>query len=104
MLFCPDCKKSSLILCEITTRKCSLALLYELKGVWGWKHEFYNSRKYQRAYEVNRKFVHSMREIKNGHSGALIFCTFMNMPKPLTPKNYRKHATVLRNHAKLMAN
>ena len=33
MLFCPDCKKNSLILCEITSRMCSLALLYELKGV-----------------------------------------------------------------------
>ena len=43
-----------------------------------------------------------MREIKNGHFGALIFCTFMNMP--LTSKNCKKHATVLQNHAKLMAN
>ena len=57
LLFCPYCKKNSLILCEITTRKCSLTLLYELKGVCGWKHKFYNSRKNQRAYEVNRKFV-----------------------------------------------
>ena len=28
----------------------------------------------------------------------------MNMPKPLTAKKYKKHATVLRNHARLMAN
>ena len=28
----------------------------------------------------------------------------MNLPKLLTSKNYKKHSTVLRNHAKLMAN
>ena len=28
----------------------------------------------------------------------------MNMPKPLTSKNYKKYATVLQNHAKVMAN
>ena len=35
MLFCPDCKKNLLILCEITARKCGLALLHELQWVCG---------------------------------------------------------------------
>ena len=44
----------------------------------------------QRVMEVNLRAVYAMRRCGIGHSGQQRFCGGMNMPPPVTRKNYAK--------------
>ena len=42
------------------------------------------------SFDINRRTVYTMRTLGHAHAGIEIFCTLMNMPKPMTQNNYDK--------------
>jgi len=50
------------------------------------KHEFYSSKQHLKSFAINR----AMRNIGQGYSSIVKFTALMNMPPPMTEKNYQK--------------
>ena len=43
-----------------------------------------------KGFDVNKRMVYAMRTCGQGHAGIETFTTLMNIPKPMTVKNYNK--------------
>ena len=56
-----------------------------------WEHVFYNTKKTQRAYQINRRAFYSIRKIGGGYQSLRKFLCLMNHPPPMTEKNYKKN-------------
>jgi len=91
LLSCPECHGKSLLLTESIAKKKGSASYFMLScESCKFKHEFCTSKTVGKCYEVNIRLTYAMRSIGNSHSGAETFCMLMNIPKPMTAKNYRK--------------
>jgi len=54
------------------------------------KHEFYSSKQHLKSFAINRRVVYAMKNIGQGYSSIVKFTALMNMPPPMTEKNYQK--------------
>ena len=52
--------------------------------------EFFTSAKVSRAFEINQRIVYTMRSHGHGYAGIKKLNTLINIPKPVTVKNYNK--------------
>ena len=59
-----------------------------------WEHLFYNTKKTQQAYQINRRAFYSIRKISGGSQSLRKFLCLMNHPPPMTEKNNRKTTKV----------
>ena len=91
MLCCPLCQSHTLNLHECFDRKMGFASLLTIKCKerrCKFKEEFYTSSPVQKAFDINRRIIYAMRSIGQGHASMKKFTALMNMPPPMTVKNY----------------
>ena len=53
-------------------------------------HELFTSTEVKKCFEINQRIVYTMRSLDQGYAGIKKFNTLMNIPKPVTVKNYNK--------------
>ena len=103
---CPKCFAYDLRLIEKDTKN-GFASDFQLRCsslACDYESEFSSSKKSgQKAYEVNRRMVYSMRQVGVGHAGISKFATYMNMPQTLCKTSYNKVNYLLKNAAKTVA-
>ena len=71
-----------------------------------YKIEFYTSQncgKKETGYDVNFRMAYTFRTLGHGYSSMKKFTTLMNMPKPMTSKNYNKLMTMIKNTSQIVA-
>ena len=89
MLCCPECKKCSLNLHENFTKKKGFASLLFVKCLQcDFEREFYTSQSVDQKCDINQRIIYAMRSIGQGYSSLGKFTTLMDMPSPMTVKNY----------------
>ena len=89
MLCCPGCKKCSLNLHENFTKKKGFASLLFVKCLQcDFEREFYTSQSVDQKCDINQRIIYAMRSIGQGYSSLGKFTTLMDMPSPMTVKNY----------------
>ena len=90
----PECKETSLIVEEDERKKKGLSSFLTVNCTtcpFSWSsHTSKGAKTNQRVMEVNLRAVYAMRRCGIGHSGLQRFCGGMNMPPPVTSKNYAK--------------
>ena len=62
--------------------------MLNLKCNCGFLENFYTSKECGKSYDINRRIIYSMRSCGQGFSSIEKFTALMNMPKPMTKKNY----------------
>ena len=91
---CPECQNNGLEIHENTLKRKGLSSYIELSCTnCTFKYSTYTSKGLsgnEQAMEVNVRAVYAMRRCGIGHKGLQKFCGVMNMPPPLTHKNYDK--------------
>ena len=87
---CPDCLSLTLSLQEMPQKKKGLSsYLYIRCKKCEYERPFYTSQTCNdKAFDVNKRIIYAMRSCGQGHAGIDTFTTLMNMPKPMTLKNY----------------
>ena len=58
-------------------------------------YTFYTSNPCGQTFDVNRRIIYSMRSIGQGYAGLEKFTTTMNLPSPVTKKNYNASVNVI---------
>ena len=89
---CPDCG------CDIDShvdmkKNCGYSnyIVLQCKNMeCGWKYSFNSSKKQGRSYEMNVRAVLVFREIGKGHNAMTTSNKVMNMPAPMTRRNFTK--------------
>ena len=56
-----------------------------------------------RGYDINKRSVYAFRRLEKGYAGMKTFLTIMNLPSPLTKKNYSKIARTVYKAVKTAA-
>ena len=56
-----------------------------------------------KPFEINIRAVYGMRTIGVDHTGLEKLCGMLNMPKPMTVKNFNNNSNMLRDAAKVVA-
>ena len=56
-----------------------------------------------RSYDINKRFVYAFRRLGKGYAGMKTFLTIMNLPLPMTKKNYLKIAGTIHKAVKTVA-
>lgn len=117
-LGCPECHEcDSLYLEEDPVRKKGLASMIVIACDCGYKKETYTSKTVKKSmcnvvsgnrqglnpYDINIRAVYGMRSVGLDHSGLDKFCGMLNMPKPMTIKNFNNISSNLRDAAKVVA-
>ena len=88
---CPVCLKPGLSLCDRVSKKKGFSSLLYLKCTslsCQYMKEFYTSDQSTRSFDVNKRLIYTMRTLGHGHKGITKFASLMNMPRPMTFKNY----------------
>ena len=90
---CPACSESTLRLVEKFSEKKGYASSLSIKcsSDCEYHHSFYTSRKCtdSKTFDVNNRIVYAMRNSGQGHSSLEQFSALMDMPKPMTKKNFQ---------------
>ena len=95
-LCCPNCKSSGLMLHENFSKKKGFASLLLIKCECGFEKEFYSSQPASaKTHDINRRIIYTMRSIGQGYSSIQKFTALMNMPQPMTQKNYDRSVKVI---------
>ena len=105
-LLCPMCEQRSLVFGERHEKKQGLAsLLYIKCSTRNCKYiyEFFTSTKVNKCFEINQRMVYTTRSLGHGYAGIEKFNTLMNMPKPMTVKNYNKTVSRIKKVVKAVA-
>ena len=104
-MLCPMCECSSLALYERYEKKQGPSSLLYLKCSTSKCSEMVNSSLLQvpRDFEINQRIVYTMRSLGHGYAGIEKFNTLMNIPKPITVKNYNKIAAKIIDIVKIIA-
>ena len=114
-LNCPNCQETgTMFLEEDHERKKGLASYLVITCECGYEKEFYTSqtvdnsnnttsKKGMKPFEINIRAVYGMRAIGADHASLEKFCGFLNMPKPMTAKNFINISNNLRDAAKVVA-
>ena len=88
---CPECTQLALSLNENVPKKMGLASsLYIECSRCLYKNEFFTSTMQDSSFDVNKRMVYTMRSCGQGYAGIEKFTMLMDMPKPMTGKNYNK--------------
>ena len=92
---CPMCEQRSLVFGERHEKKQGLAsLLYIKCSTRNCKyiHEFFTSTKVNKCFEIKQRIVGTYHAITcpRCYAGIEKFNTTMNIPEPMTVKNYNK--------------
>lgn len=93
MLCCPICQSCTLKLHETFIRKMGFSSLLIIKCETHrckFEEEFYTSNPARRGFDINSRIIYAMRSIGQGHASIKKFTALMNMPAPMTVKNYDK--------------
>ena len=94
LLCCPECLEHSLVIEEDITKRKGLSsfLIVACSSCrFSWSsHTSKGVKDNQRVMEVNLRSVYAMRRCGVGHNGLQKFCGAMNMPPPVTRKNFSK--------------
>lgn len=102
---CPSCS-SPVLLSERCNKKQGFASMLEITcSTCNYINPFYTSKVHtaKRYYEINHRMVYAMRACGQGHGGMETFTSLMNMPKPMTQKNYDKMAVRVKDAVKKVA-
>ena len=51
-------------------------------------HKLFTSTKVNKCFEINQRIVYTMLSLGHGYAGTEKFNALMNIPKPMTVKNY----------------
>ena len=93
LLCCPECLEHSLVIEEGITKRKGLSSFLTVNCSscpFSWSsHTCKGVKDNQRIMEVNLRSVYAMR-CGVGHNGLQKYCGAMNMPPPVTRKNYSK--------------
>jgi len=96
-LACPVCFTNSTMTMNQTLHYGS-AHKYEIECICGFTHSIWSSKKAAgKSFDINKRLIYAMRSIGVGYSGLKKFCFLMNIPPPLTARNYKKHIRSLKN-------
>ena len=92
LLCCPECQTANTLhLHESMKEKMGFASLLTITcQICTFKHEFYSSKQHLKSFDINRRVVYAMRSIGQGYSSIVKFTALINMPSPMTEKNYQK--------------
>ena len=103
-MICKECFDKNLVFSELAFKRRGCASFFRLfcKSC-GWELKFYTSKTTKQFFEVNRRFVYSMRTIGQGQASAKRFCGIMNMPAPPLPNAFDRHNKALAKVAKSCA-
>ena len=85
---CPECFEHGVVLRENFTKKQGLCSFLFIECSCGYKKDFYSSKPAGKSFDINRRMIYTMRNLGHGYSGVKKFTTFMNMPGPMTVKNF----------------
>ena len=87
---CPDCLLLTLSLQEMPQKKKGLSSYLFVKcKECEYEQPFYTSQACNdKTFDVNKRIVYAMTSCGQGHAGIDTFTTLMNIPKPMTLKNY----------------
>ena len=102
-LACPVCFTNSTMTMRQTLHYGS-AQKYEIECCCGFSHSVWSSKKAAgKGFDINKRLIYAMRSIGVGYSGLKKFCFLMNIPPPLTARNYKKQILSLKNIVKAIA-
>ena len=88
---CPECDNVTLSLSEKLSKKKGCASYLSVQcSCCSYINEFYTSENRDKTSDVNKRIVYAMRSCRQGYSGIETFTTLMDIPKPMTAKNYDK--------------
>ena len=88
LLCCPECQSEDLGLHEIGNQGSARNLQLKCSGC-EWIHHFWTSNKtVNGGFDINRREVYAARSCGLGYSGLEKLHVLLNMPPPLTRKNY----------------
>ena len=99
-LFC-NCLSRLLqyIMCRVEkVKKQGLSLQLSLScTICEFRYSFWTSKKAEkmRSYDINKRSVYAFRRLGKGYAGMKTFLTIMNLPLPMTKKNYLKIAETI---------
>ena len=65
-------------------------------------HEIFTSTKVKKCFEINQRIVYTMQSLVHVYAGIEKFNTLMNIPKPMTVKNYDKTVSRIKKLLKLL--
>ena len=95
-ILCPNCDTASLVLCDrVSARKGLSSLLYlkcQTRFCLYVKEFSTSTSNVDKSYDVNKRMIYTMRALGQGHSGIEKLTALMNMPRPMTFKNYTNAA------------
>ena len=87
LLLCPECKNASINIGEDPLKKKGLASCIEMKCTNCCKHQHIPQKGWT-ILKVNTRSIYAMRRCGGGHKHLETFCDILNMPPPMTQKNY----------------
>ena len=87
-MVCPECFNHGVVLRENFTKKQGLCSFLIVECSCGYKQDFYSSKPAGKSFDINRRMIYTMRNLGQGYSGIQKFTTYMNMPGPMTVKNF----------------
>jgi len=105
-LRCPRCNADGLKLHEIFSKKAGFAscLVVKCSCEFKYNREFFTSPGCQKTYDINYRVIYTMRTIGQKYASLEKFTSFMNMPRPMTNKNFnaavKKITTIVEDVAK----
>ena len=109
-LLCPNCCDNNLYVDIDESQRKGLASYIIIRCRCGYSHGEYTSpvinpveeqeRMGAKTFDINIRSVYAMRSCGQGHSALERFCGTMNMPQPITKKNYSQLSSKLKDGAK----
>ena len=102
-LCCPECKTAGIKLHENFNMRKGFAVMFNVSCTCGHIKEFYSSKTCDKAYDINRRMIYTMRTCGQGYAGLEKFTALMDMPKPMTAKNYDKAVKAITKKVKSVA-
>ena len=108
-LLCPVCCDSRLYVSTDPSKRKGLSSYIEIKCTCGYyRSEFSSptitkSGKGLNAFDVNTRSVYAMRSCGLGYNALQKFCGLINLPPPVSKKNYQKLSHKIQDTAKTVA-
>ena len=86
---CPECSQYRVILHENFSKKQGLcSFLFIQCASCGYEKKFRSSAPAGKSFDINRRMIYTIRNLGQGYSCIKKFTTFMNIPGPMTVKNF----------------
>ena len=105
-LLCPVCCDSRLYVSTDPSKRKGLSSYIEIKCTCGYYRSEFSSptiKKSGKGLNANTRSVYAMRSCGLGYNALEKFCGLMNLPPPVSKKNYQKLSHKIRDTAKTVA-